>query len=223
MPVMNSVDPRLASALAIQLAHWRATLGGGAQRVGWKLGVGEAERIGRGPVIGHLTTATQLQPDGIFDAEGVEALHADAELAIELRQDVEPGCDRERAREAIAGFGAALELVDLADASSDAHSIVAANVFHRAFALGPMHRALPPGGVVARLIVNGEVRASDAFARDSADVVRYVAALLRAMGERLLAGDRLITGAVVQLPVKRGDEVVADFGPLGHARLTIAR
>ena len=219
---MNSVDPRLASALAIQLAHWRATLGGGAQRVGWKLGVGEAERIGRGPVIGHLTTATQLQPDGIFDAEGVEALHADAELAIELRQEVEPGCERDRTHESIGGFGAALELVDVAEASSGAHSIVAGNVFHRAFVLGPMHGALPPGGVEGRLIVNGEVRASEAFAPDLAEVVRSVAALLGAMGERLLAGDRLITGAVVQLPVERGDEVVADFGPLGYARLTVA-
>lgn len=83
---------------------WRATRGAGAQRVGWKLGVGDAERIGPGPVIGHLTTATQLQPGGCFNAEGVEALHADAELAIELRQDVEPGCDRDRAHEAIAGL-----------------------------------------------------------------------------------------------------------------------
>ena len=42
--------------------------------------------------------------------------------------------------------------MELADASSGAHSIVAANVFHRAFALGPMHGALPPGRVVGRLM-----------------------------------------------------------------------
>ena len=62
--------------------------------------------------------------------------------------------------------------MELADASSGAHSIVAANVFHRAFALGPMHGALPPGRVVGRLIVNGEVRASDAFASDLGEAVR---------------------------------------------------
>jgi len=66
------------------------------------------------------------------------------------------------------------------------------------------------------------MRASDAFARDLGEVVGSVAALLGAVGEYLRAGDRLITGPVVQLPVKRGDEVVADFGRLGHTRLTVA-
>ena len=173
-------------------------------------------------MIGHLTTATQLQPGGCFDAESVEALHADAELAIELRQDVEPGCDRDRAHEPIAGFGAALEFVDLADASSGAHSIVAANVFHRAFALGPMHRALPARqgrGTPDRQRRGASVRrVRERLGRGGA----VIAALLSAMGECLRAGDRLITGAVVQLPVKRGDEVVADFSRLGHTRLTVA-
>jgi hypothetical protein len=41
------IDPRLAAALASQLERWRATLAGGAARVGWKLGVGEGERIGQ--------------------------------------------------------------------------------------------------------------------------------------------------------------------------------
>jgi 2-keto-4-pentenoate hydratase len=43
------------------------------------------------------------------------------------------------------------------------------------------------------------------------------------MGERLRAGDRVITGSVVQVPVRPGDEVTADLGPLGAPRLAIAR
>jgi 2-keto-4-pentenoate hydratase len=42
------------------------------------------------------------------------------------------------------------------------------------------------------------------------------------MGERLQAGDRLITGAVVQLAVAPGDEVIADLGELGRRAVTIA-
>jgi 2-keto-4-pentenoate hydratase len=42
------------------------------------------------------------------------------------------------------------------------------------------------------------------------------------MGERLRAGDRLITGSVVQVPIARGDEVIADIGPLGRVKLTTA-
>jgi 2-keto-4-pentenoate hydratase len=76
--------------------------------------------------------------------------------------------------------------------------------------------------VEGRLIVNERERASSASSRDYAEAVRSVAALLGAMGERLRAGDRLITGAVVQVPVAPGDEVVADLGTLGRSQLTVA-
>jgi 2-keto-4-pentenoate hydratase len=41
------------------------------------------------------------------------------------------------------------------------------------------------------------------------------------MGERLEAGDRIITGSVVQAPIEVDDEVVADMGPLGRVGLSI--
>ena len=46
--------------------------------------------------------------------------------------------------------------------------------------------------------------------------------LLATMGERLQPGDRLITGSVVQVPMRPGDRVPADLGPLGRVGLTIA-
>jgi 2-keto-4-pentenoate hydratase len=219
---VSDVDPRLVSALSIQLGQWRAMLGAGAERVGWKLGVGDRERIGTGPAIGHLTSATRLEPGAVYRADGVLALHADAEVGLRLRRDVDPDCDGASARDAIAGFGAALELVDLAAPPDDPHGVVAANVFHRAFALGPLDRLLPRGGVDGRLVVNGEVRAAAAASQDFADLVRTVARLLGAVGERLQAGDCLIAGSVVQLPLERGDEVIADFGALGRTHLAIA-
>ena len=42
------------------------------------------------------------------------------------------------------------------------------------------------------------------------------------MDERLRAGDHLITGSVVQVPINHGDEVIASLGPLGRVALTIA-
>jgi 2-keto-4-pentenoate hydratase len=170
----------LRAALAAQLADWRRTLGVGAERVGWKLGIGDRESIGPGPVIGHLTSATQLDPGSTFHAAGAVALHADAEVALELGRAVDPSSDRASALEAIAGFGPALELVDL-------------------------------GG-----------RPGDPASRDFGEAVRAVAALLGAMGERLEAGDRVITGSVVQLRVEPGDEVVAGLGQLGRVGLTVA-
>jgi hypothetical protein len=131
------VDPRLAAALTTQLERWRATLSAGALRVGWKLGVGDSERIGEGPAVGHLTSATQLEPGSMYRERGDAWLHGDAEVGIELGVDLEPNADRDAARRAIAGYGAALELVDLGALPDDPEEVVAANVFHRAFAPGP--------------------------------------------------------------------------------------
>lgn len=221
---MSEVDPRLVRALTAQLRLWRVALAEGAERVGWKLGMGEGERIGPGPVIGHLTSATRLEPSGTYRAEGAVDLRADAEVAIRLRTDVDPNADRETAGAAIAGYGAALELVDLgAPPPGDAERVVATNVWHRAFTLGPLDNPVPSDHDEGRLIVNGEVRDSAPIAQDYADTVRAVAALLGAVGERLQAGDRLITGAVVQVPIRAGDEVVADLGPLGRAAATVSR
>lgn len=100
---------------------------------------------------------------------------------------------------------------------------MATNVFHRAFILGPLDRRLPAdANFNGQLIVNGQLRAEAVASRDFAELVRSAAALLGAMGERLQAGDRLITGAVVQLRVEPGDEVVADLGPLGSTVAAIA-
>jgi 2-keto-4-pentenoate hydratase len=191
------VDPLLRSALELQLHEWRAALDAGAERVGWKLGVGDRERIGSGPVIGHLTSATRLEPGATFSAAGVRSLHADAEVALEIGAD------------GIAGFGAALELCDLGSPPDNPHDVVAANVFHRAFALGPLDRPAPGRGDEGRLIVNGELRASAPIEADLTGLVAAVRELLAKLG------DRLITGSIVQVPVGRGDEVTADLGPLG--------
>jgi 2-keto-4-pentenoate hydratase len=218
---VSGVDPPLVAALTAQLGLWRVALAEGAERVGWKLGMGQGERIGRGPVIGHLTSATQLEPGDTYQAEGAVDLRADAEVALRLGADVGPDADRHAG---IAGFGAALELVDLgAPPPGDPERIVATNIWHRAFALGPLERPLPQEGAMGSLVVNGETRASAPIARDFADLVRTVGRLLDSAGERLQAGDSLITGSVVQVRVEPGDEVIADLGPLGRAAATVSR
>ena len=219
---MTDADPRLVAALTAQLALWRVSLGEGAERVGWKLGMGEGERIGRGPVIGHLTSATRLEPGAAYRAEGVVDMRADAEVALRLGTDVHPGSDRETAGGAIAGFGAALELVDLGrPPPGDAERIVATNIWHQAFALSRLDRPPPATGAEGHLMVNGEVRGAAPLSRDFTDLVQVVATLLGAVGERLQAGDSLITGSVVQVPVEPGDEVIAALGPLGSVQLSI--
>ena len=107
---------RVRLALEAQLRSWRAALDSGAARVGWKVGlnVTEVEEVmSSEPVFGHLTSATRLEPGGVFHACGVRALRAEAEVAVEIGRDLRAGDGLEAVRAAVAGFAPALELVDV--------------------------------------------------------------------------------------------------------------
>jgi 2-keto-4-pentenoate hydratase len=217
-----AIDPRLRRATALQLKRREAILASGGRHVGWKLGLGDAERIGAGPVVGHLTSATELQPGATYRAKHAAALHADAELALELGSDIEPDADAEDIVAAIACCGAALELVDLERSAGGAEEIIAGNVFHRAFCFGDLDRDFSTGPVEASLIVNGDRRGVSIAAADQAENLAAIAGLLSAFRLSLCAGDRLITGAIVQAPVAPGDEICADLGTLGRTVLRLA-
>jgi hypothetical protein len=201
---MSRVDPRLVAALAVQLERRDG------ERVGWKLGVGERESIGGWIAVGHLTSATLLEPGSTYRARGGD-LHADAEVAVEVGRNG-----------SIAAYGAALELVDLSIPPDDPYSVVVENVFHRAVAFGAWASDWSADGVEGSLTVNGEVRASARAADDLSRKLDEAGEILAAVGERLEPGDRVITGSVVQVPVSAGDEVVAELAPLGRAALSIA-
>lgn len=197
------VDDRLTFALQQQLLEWRAELATGAERVGWKIG----RLVAPEPVVGHLTSATRLEPGAGFDAAGTTDLRVDVELAVELGEEAEP-----------VGFAVALELVDYDRPSDDLDSVIASNCFHRAFVLSPSRPHLP-GSLQARVLVNGEIRGEATAAYDPASLER-AAELLEAAGERLEPGDRVITGAIVQVPVSPGEAVEVELGDLG--RLSVA-
>lgn len=207
---VSGVDPRLVAALERQLEQRRELLSRGAGRVGWKLGIGDRERIGDEVAVGHLTSATRLEPGATYTAQEGEVLHADAEVAVEMGADG-----------GIAGWGTALELVDLRSLPDTPEDIVAANVFHRAVAFAPTRPGPPPAGVEGRLVVNGDVRDAARSATDLTHKLRAAARVLAAVGEALEPGDLVITGSVVQVPVAPGDEVEAELGELGRVRLRV--
>jgi hypothetical protein len=70
--------------------------------------------------------------------------------SLELARDVEADADRDAARAAIGGYGAALELVDLGPVAGGPAGVVATNVFHRAVAFAPVTCARMPTGVSGR-------------------------------------------------------------------------
>ncbi len=216
-------DPRVMRGLEAQLRRWRVLLGGGAVRVGWKIG----RHLGLdGCVLGHLTLATTIAPGDDHSLAGGTMVGVEPEVAIHVGRDVPAGAARAEAAAAVIGLGPALEIVDIDGPFDDVERIVAGNVFHRGVLFGVTHPERAGGsldGVTARWLRNGDVVETldaAAAAGDLPEIVRFVADTLGACGERLLAGDRIIAGSLTRAAwVRPGDVTGVDLGPLGTLAL----
>jgi 2-keto-4-pentenoate hydratase len=202
-----------------QLRRRQETLDGGAEHVGWKIGLNipeVQEQLGiEEPVLGHLTSATVVEPGGEFRAGDATKLMAEPEVAIEVGED-----------QTIAGVAPAIELVDIGrpPRGEGVEGIVADNIFHSAVVLGPSRPTPPDDAVSATVFVNGEERASAEFADDLAEVVQVAARRLAEAGEQLRAGDRIIAGSITPQvgPLEPGDELTVEVAGLGELRVRIA-
>jgi 2-keto-4-pentenoate hydratase len=208
----------LEEAYQQQLGHWRAGLSSGAHRIGWKIGFNPPqvqEKLGLDePVIGHLTSATLLGADGSHSLAGAENALAEPEIAIEIGRD-----------HSIIGLAPAIEIVDIPalpdpDGVGD---VVAANVFHRAVAIGSSQDVTSAEGVEANLSINGRVaRTAEASSIDLEAMVELVARVLDSAGERLEAGDRIIAGALAPPPeLSPGDYLALDLGAIGGLEISV--
>jgi 2-keto-4-pentenoate hydratase len=209
---VTEVDPRLVAALRAQLEHWRAALRGGAARVGWKiaLGIDAVEQvIGAEPIIGYLTSVTQVPSGGTYSLAALREPLAETELAVEIGADG-----------GVAGVATAIELADIGQPQGDFETVIASNVLHRAFVLGPTRR-LPPGPLEARVTVNGALLEAVECRKDLAACVEAAARLLGAAGERLEPGDRIITGSLTHVPVRAGDSLLAEITGVGAVRIDL--
>lgn len=202
---------QLDEAYQQQFGHWRAALHSGAGRIGWKIGLNVPavqEKLGIDrAVVGHLTTATLLGADGAHSLAGAHMPMAEPEIAIEVGRDGN-----------IAGLAPAIEVADIDRPLEDVGQIVATNIFHRAVAIGPSVQLSSAEGIDAVLTMNGEeAGTADAGATDLEAIITLVDETLRAAGESLQAGDRIIAGSLTQpAPVQAGDTAGVDLGPVGR-------
>ena len=197
---MAIVNSRLIAAMREQLAARKHLLDDGASRVGWKLGMGDRESIAGHIVVGYLTSATELDPGATYRSQPTEGLHVDVEAYVELAGATP---------DAIAAYGVALELVDLTPRPGEPDSIVATNIFHRAVSFAPPMGRTEPLGAQVGLRVNGELRRTNPWPEDISERLTAAAEVLDAVGMELRAGDRIITGSIVQVPVGAGDRLAA--------------
>ena len=201
-------DPRILRGMKTQLKLRQDRLNAGEKPLGWKVGFGAPEAMERlgidAPLIGFLTDGTLLRSDVTLSLAGWTKPAAEPEIAVYMGEDLLDASDREATRAAIASVGPAIELADISFPPEDVEAILAGNIYNRHVILGRADSSRAGGvldGLVGHIYRDGrEVAATtnpQALTGDLIDIVRHIADLLAALGERLRAGEVIITGSIV--------------------------
>jgi len=203
-------------------------------RIGWKIGASDPaaqERMGiTGPLLGWLDGRRVLALDEPYRPPAGARPLLEAEVAVRLSRDVPAGASREEAAQAIAAVAPAFEFVDATKPTTPLEEMLAHDVLHEGVMFGTdasPELALGIGAAgLPKVSVSGEPRGEGAAGRvpdDLAESVMFAATVLGRYGEQLIAGDRIICGTyIVPFQIAAGDEVDADFGPLGRLRVRVA-
>lgn len=226
-------DPRVQRGIDRQLAVRRRVIADGARAIGWKAGFGTPAAMAAigttGPLAGYLTDGSLLADGAEVALDGWTAPTVEVEVAARLGRDLPGGADAAQAAAAIDALAPAIELVDLDGprGPDDVEEFLADGFFHRHAVLGRFDAAWAGGAADGmRLTVAGRSRSyADAVepACDVADVVRSIADLLDAAGERLRAGEIVITGAAAPVfAAEPGERIVARFEGLGTVGVAFA-
>ncbi len=236
MTAIEADDPRVAAGMAALLAKRRERIAAGETPVGWKVGFGAKaamEKLGiTGPLVGFLSDAGRVESGGQVSLAGWTQPLAEPEVAVHMGADLPGGATEAEAKAAIAGLSAAIELADLAFAPEDVEAILRGNIYQRHLIAGTPDFSRAGGsvaGLSSRVIRNGAEVAHqtdlEANTGRVLDIVRHVAGVLAHAGERLRAGELIITGSIVPpIFVAAGDrELVHDVGGLGRVSVRLTR
>jgi 2-keto-4-pentenoate hydratase len=173
-----------------------------------------------------------IPPGGTASLAGWVKPVAEPEIAVHIGRDLPGGGDRAAAAAAIAALGPAIELADADLPFEDPEAILKGNIFQRHVILGERDASRAGGsttGLTARVFRReAEVaRTSDPEAATGklVDIVRHVADLLAAFGEKLSAGDVIIAGSVVPPMLVEADETGVAFAlePIGRVSVAFTR
>jgi 2-keto-4-pentenoate hydratase len=227
-------DPRIQRGMTEQLAGRRARIAAGERPLGWKVGFGAPAMMEKfritAPLVGFLMQRALIPSGGTASLKGWVKPVAEPEIAVRMRSDLPGGGDRAAAAAAIAALGPAIELADADLPFEDPEAILKGNIFQRHVILGEASRASGgTAGLTARVFRRDTqvAQTSDPEAATGriVDIVRHVADLLAAFGERLSAGDIIICGSVVPPLLIEADEVALSYTlePIGSVSIAFTR
>ena len=233
---MNAWDhPLITKGMTTQLATRRARISAGETPLGWKVGLGapaSLEKLGiAAPAIGYLMQGALLPSGATVSFDGYVRPVAEIEIAVRMARYLKGDASAADALAAIDSIRPAIEIADLVlvPAPDNLDAVLARNIFQRHVLLGEnSRRGGALDGIVSRLIRRG-VEANntsdpEALTGRLLETVAHVANTLAAFGEKLSAGDIVITGSITPPLVIESDEtgLTHALDPIGEVSVAFS-
>ena len=229
-------DPRIKKGMPAQLAKRRARVAAGEKPLGWKVGLGAPASMQKmeikAPIVGYLMQRALLLSGSTVSLAGYTKPVAEPEICVRMMSDLGGGTTADAALAAIKEIFPAIELADLDPMpTADNLDVVLENdIFQRHVILcGNTRFGGSVAGLTSRVIRRGAEAARtadpEALTGKLPDIVAHVANTLAAFGEKLSAGDVIITGSITPpLMLEPDDEQLTHaLDPIGEVSVSFSR
>jgi len=229
-------NPLIKKGMTAQLAKRRARIAAGERPLGWKVGLGAPatmQRLGlAAPVVGFLMQRALLLSGSTVSFEGWTKPVMEPEICVRMMRDLGPGASADSAAAAVKEIFPAIELADFnpAPTPDNLDVVLEGDCYQRHVVLcGNTRAGADMQGLTSRVIRRGVEAAHtndlEALTGELPDIVAHVANALAAFGEKLSAGDVIITGSITPPIMIEADEVEITHAvdPIGEVSVSFLR
>jgi 2-keto-4-pentenoate hydratase len=228
--------PLIKKGMTAQLAKRRARIAAGEKPLGWKVGLGAPATMERlklaAPIVGFLMQRALLLSGSTVSLSGYTKPVAEPEICVRMARDLPSGASAAEAAAAVKDIFPAIELADLDPVPTidNLDAVLEGDIFQRHVVLcGNTRASAATSGLTSRVFRRGKeanVTADpEALTGKLPDIVAHVASTLAAFGEKLAAGDVIITGSITPPLTIEPDEteLVHALEPIGEVSIRFSR
>jgi 2-keto-4-pentenoate hydratase len=228
--------PLIKKGMTAQLAKRRARIAAGEKPLGWKVGLGAPAAMERlkisAPVVGFMMQRSLLLSGSTVSLKDYTKPVTEPEICVRMARDLGPGATADEAMAAIKEILPAIELAefDPPPTPDNLDVVLEGDIYHRHVVLCGNTRA---GGSVAGLTSRVTRRGAEvarttdpeALTGKLLDIAVLVANTLSAFGEKLSAGDVIITGSITPPVMIEPDETefAHAIDPIGEVSINFTR